>query len=108
MPADAPLACTLAPAAQPARLARIEALGRAALRAADTGPRTAILRFDAAPAHERELAAIVAAESACCAFLEFAQARSGDALELRIDAPPGGEETLALLVAAFRDAPPPS
>jgi hypothetical protein len=101
MPTDLPIACSLTADELPARLADMEAIGRDALLAVVTSGRRATLRFRSRAATRERLAAIVAAESQCCAFLKFGLVDAGDALVLSIDAPPGAEPVLDDLVAAF-------
>lgn len=96
-----PIACTVEAGEMPARLAEIEAFGRDAFLSAETGPRTATLRFAQSDENEHRLAEIVAAESKCCAFLTFAQTRDGEAQVLRLEAPEGGESMLRALAAAL-------
>jgi hypothetical protein len=82
MTPEPPIACTLTAAQMPARLAEI----RAGICDQPTRAR---------------LAAIVAAESACCAFLEFDLEDGPAETVLTIEAPNGGEEVMHQLVEAF-------
>jgi hypothetical protein len=102
MARELPIACSLSAAELPARLAAIGAVGREGLVDARVNDAQALLRFraDVRP----RLAAIVAAEAQCCAFLAMSlgDADGHDEVELRIEAPPGGEATMHELVAAFK------
>ncbi len=102
MPDDQPIACTLTAAELPNRLAEIRAIGASSLRSADAGASDAVLHFDAEPGIRERLSAIVAAESRCCAFLDFDLADAPDELVLMICAPKGGEPVMHELVEAFR------
>ncbi len=101
MPTDLPIACSLAAAELPARLAEMTALGREALLDVRAGERSARLRFAGSAAVRARVNAIVAAEAQCCAFLAMAVVEQADAVTLSIDAPAGAEAVLRDLVAAF-------
>lgn len=96
MPPDVPIACTLSPAELPDRLAGARELGAQALRGLEVSDRRAVLRF---AGHREDVDALVAAESACCAFFEFGVREDGDRVELEIRTPEGGELVLRGLVA---------
>ncbi len=98
MTVDLPIACTLSAEQLSARVAEIAALGRDALIETDENL-TVRLRND--PETRARLAAIIAAESKCCAFLGFDVSESHDELRLTISAPAGGEQVARELVAAF-------
>lgn len=101
MTSQLPIACTLSAAELPARLDAIRAVGRDALRSKrQDGPR-AVLLFDLAPDVEQRLAAIVAAEARCCAFLTMTLAAESDAIVLTIDAPADAGPVLKQLLEAF-------
>lgn len=93
-----PIACTLSPAEQPRRAEQIRAVGRDGLIHAERGGR-AVLRFR--PEVRARVEEIVAAESACCAFLDFELAEEDDAIVLRIAAPEGAEPAAQLLADLF-------
>ena len=96
MSKETSLACTLNTAERSARLARARELGERALVGVEVSDRQALLRFRG----ERErVEALVAVESECCAFFEFATIRNGDDTELKIETPEGGEPLLRGLVA---------
>ncbi len=104
MTTDPPIACSLTAAEMPARLAEIRAVGDAGLRSAEADDSGAVLRFDTDPDLRTRLAAIVAAESVCCAFLEFGLEDTATETVLTIQAPEGGEQVVHQLVGAFRGA----
>ena len=100
-----PIACTLAPAEMPQRAAEIGALGRDGLLGVERGERQVSLRFRRDPAIRRRVEGIAAAESRCCAFLDFTVSDAEDATVLTIAAPAGAEPVmhdLADLFAATR------
>jgi hypothetical protein len=75
----------------------IRELGEQALIGLDASDRRARLRFQG----ERDrVEALVAAESQCCAFFQFAIARDGEETEVEIRTREGGEPLLRALVAA--------
>jgi hypothetical protein len=91
-----PIACTLAAAERRARMDGARELGERALVGVEVHDRRALLRFHG----ERDAVdALVDAESACCAFFEFTTTRDGDATQLEIRTPEGGESLLRGLVA---------
>ena len=98
---EIPIACTLDAAQMGARGREIRALGRAALTGLERGEKRVTLRFRADPSIREGLASIVAAESRCCAFLDFTLADEGDATVLTIAAPEGGEPTMHELAHLF-------
>jgi hypothetical protein len=73
-------ACTLGPAQLSRRLEELGALGADALR-------SAVLRFRATPEIRGRLERIVAAESECCAFLDFELTDEEGELVLRVTVP---------------------
>jgi hypothetical protein len=96
-----PIACTLSSAQLPRRQAEIRALGRDGLVAVAEEPQRAVLRFRPDPAIRARVEAIVAAESECCAFLDFMLEHDVDATVLTISAPNGGAEMVHELVVAL-------
>jgi hypothetical protein len=98
---DLPVACTLDAAEMAQRGAEIRALGRDGLEVAERGERSVTLRFRADPAIRERVEAIVAAESRCCAFLDFSVAEAEDATVLTIAAPEGAEPALHDLAGLF-------
>lgn len=102
MPTPLPIACTLTAAELPARLDAIRAVSRDALRSKERDGTRAVLRFDHAPGVHERLAAIVAAEATCCAFLTMTLADDEPAaVTLTIDAPADAAPLLDGLLAAF-------
>jgi hypothetical protein len=96
MPQETPIACALGPGERRARIDSARELGERALVGLNVHERRAVLRFHG----DRDAVdALVAAETACCAFFEFATARHGDDTELEIRTPEGGEPLLRGLVA---------
>jgi hypothetical protein len=96
-----PIACSLTAAELPAREAQIRALGRDGLVAAAEEADRVVLRFRPDPEIRERVAAIVAAESECCAFLDFTIEHDDGATVLTIAAPNGGGEMLHELAAMF-------
>jgi hypothetical protein len=83
----APIACTLTPDGMTARLSLIDALAADGLLgrdATDTGIR---VRLRDTPEIEQRTRELVAAESVCCAFLDFALDRRDGELVLDIRGP---------------------
>jgi hypothetical protein len=100
MTTEPPIACTLTEAERPARRDEMAAIARD-LMSVDAQECRAVLRFrPVAGTHER-VAAFVAAESRCCAFLRLELHEDPDALTLTIDGAPGAEPVIGDLVAAF-------
>jgi hypothetical protein len=94
-------ACTLPTAERPLRLAELDSLFAASLRAVeragDTRARLLLAGDDSLPERVRRLAD---AESACCSFFTFDVSTSVDGLvAFDIDVPPAYAEVLAGLVA---------
>lgn len=98
MTPEIPIACTLSADERPARLAEIKALGRDAL--IGTGA-DGTLRFRNDPGIRARLAAIVAAESRCCPFLDMELSFSEAELRLAIRAPGEAEPVARELAATF-------
>jgi hypothetical protein len=105
MPDEAPVACSLAAGDLARRLAEIAQIGAGSLidrRAAEGGRQ--LLRFRADASTRRRLQAVIAAEAACCAFLDLSLGQDGDALVLSIAAPERGRELAEGLAATFGGA----
>jgi hypothetical protein len=98
---DAPVACSLGAAERERRLAAIAAVGRAALLDREEVGGLCLLRFRGGAETRRALEQIVAAEAACCPFLELELSESGGELRLAIGAPDEGRPTAEALAAAF-------
>jgi len=103
MPTEPAIACSLSAGDRAIRGAQIAQLGRRSLRDAHLADRRATLRFAPGEDVAEGVAAIVAAEAECCAFLNMAVERDDEAVVLTIDAPSGAEPVLQQLVEAFRD-----
>lgn len=97
MPTEVPIACTLGGSDRRARAVAIRELGEQALIGLDASDRRARLRFQG---QRDRVEALVAAESQCCAFLQFTMAEDGEETEVEIRTPEGGEPLLRALVAA--------
>jgi hypothetical protein len=98
MTSDPQIACSLSADELPKRLAEIRAIGRDSLLA--VSPEGA-LRFRADQATRARLEAVIAAESACCSFLDFDLRERNGELVLTIAAPEGAEPLAFDLVNAF-------
>lgn len=96
---DQPIACTLTPDDTTARVALIEALtadGLLERTATETGIRVRLLdRADI----ERRTQELVAAESRCCAFLDFDLRRENGALLLDISGPEDARPVIEMFFA---------
>lgn len=101
MTAELPIACSLSAAELPGRLAEMADLGRSGLRGVERRDARAVLRFRADPEIRERLAAVVAAEAECCAFLDIALSDDDDGVALTISAPADARPILDELVAAF-------
>ena len=98
MAQETPIACTLSGEDRPARIALARKLGERALVGLEVRDRRALLRFQG----ERErVDDLVAGESECCGFFEFATTWKGEETELEIRTPVGGEPLLRGLVAGI-------
>jgi hypothetical protein len=83
----------------PRRAEQIRAVGRDGLIRAERGGRRTVLRFR--PEVRARVEEIVAAESSCCAFLDFELVEDSGAIVLSIAAPDGGEPAAQLLADLF-------
>jgi hypothetical protein len=98
-----PIACSLDASALRNRLAEIGATGAANLLAHEADGLTHRLRFRRDPETQERLERIVAAEAACCPFLELDLAQGDGALTLSISGPPEARGTIEAMAAAFGD-----
>ena len=105
MPTELPIACSLSATELPARFAQMAELGRDALVAVELSGTHATLRFAAGAGVRERVTSVVAAESACCAFLAMQVRDEPDAVVLDITAPEDAEPVLRELVDAFRGEP---
>jgi hypothetical protein len=96
-----PIACSLSAAELPARQAEIRALAGDGLVDMTQEAGRAILCFRPDPEIRERVEAIVAAESECCAFLDFKVEHGAEATVLTVSAPNGGAETVDQLAATF-------
>jgi hypothetical protein len=96
---DPPIACTLTPDGMTARLALIDALAADGLL--DRTPTDAGLRVRLrdTPDIEQRTRELVAAESACCAFLDFDLRHEGGDLVLEISGPGEARPVIELFFA---------
>lgn len=96
---ELPIACTLTHDGMTARLELIDALAADGLldrTPTDTGLR---VRLRDTPAIEQRTRDLIAAESKCCAFLDFDLGRDGGDLVLDITAPADARPVLELFFA---------
>jgi hypothetical protein len=96
---DLPIACTLPPDGITARLALIEALyadGLLQRTPTDDGLR---VRLRDTPEIEQRTRELVAAESRCCAFLDFALGRANGDLVLDISGPEDARPVIEMFFA---------
>jgi hypothetical protein len=99
MTSPLPIACTLTPGGMTARLALIDALAADGLL--DRTPTEAGLRVRLrdTPEIERRTRELVAAESQCCAFLDFALGREDGDLVLDIAGPQDARAVIEMFFA---------
>ena len=97
--ADAPIACTLTPSEYRSRTRDLADLARRALLTREPIAGGQRLTFIDIPAVEGELAAAVAAEATCCAFLNMQLDRRDDALVLDVTGPADAQPIIAQLFA---------
>ena len=96
-----PIACSLGATDLAARGAELRALGGDGLVSVSEAPGRAVLTFRPDAEIRERVDAIVAAESECCAFLDFRVEHGTEATVLTISAPNGGAEVVNGLAAAF-------
>lgn len=94
-----PIACTLDPAAMPDRVAEWQALldGATARERTSDGALVVVLAADTSLP---ELARLVAAEQACCAFFSFSITADQRGVGLEVRAPAGADEIVTALFGA--------
>jgi hypothetical protein len=96
---DLPIACTLTPDGMTARMALIDALAADGLldrSATESGMR---MRLRDTPDIERRTRELVAAESTCCAFLDFDLGRENGDLVLDVNGPAAARPVIDMLFA---------
>jgi hypothetical protein len=98
---EIPIACTLDRAKMRQRGEDLRALGRAALTAVERGERHVALRFRPHPGIRERVEQLVAAESQCCAFLDFTITHERDATVVTIVSPPDGAPVMHELADRF-------
>jgi hypothetical protein len=98
---EIPIACTLDRAQMRQRGEDIRTLGRAALTTVERGERHVVLRFRPDPEIRRQVEQLVAAESECCAFLDFMITHERDATAVTIVSPPEGAPVMHELADRF-------
>jgi hypothetical protein len=96
---DAPLACTLPAGAYARRVRDLSDLAQRALVHREPIAGGERLTFADEPGVERDLAAAVAAETACCAFLTLRLDRHEHDLALTVTGPPAAQHVIAELFA---------
>jgi hypothetical protein len=95
-----PIACTLSPDGFRARLALIDALAVDGLLDREPTATGLRVRLRDTPEIEQRTRELVAAESACCAFLNFDLGRDAGDLVLDINGPEDAQPIIELFFAA--------
>jgi hypothetical protein len=95
---DLPIACTLSPDGMSARMALIDALADGVLDRTPTASGMRV-RLRDTPDIEQRTRELVAAESACCAFLDFTLAREDGDLVLDITGPQNARPVIEMFFA---------
>jgi pentose-5-phosphate-3-epimerase len=101
MPRDLPIACSLDASALEQRLAAIAEVGAESLVEHVEESGRHVLRFQRDARSRERLEGIVAAEAACCAFLDLSLDDDGDHLILSVAAPEAGQPTADGFARAF-------
>lgn len=101
---ELPIACTLTPEGMTDRLAFIDELVADGLLDRTSTPTGLRLRLRDAPQVEQRTRELIAAESECCAFLDFALGREDGELVLDISGPEDARPVIELLFASMVDA----
>ena len=96
---DQPIACTLTPDGMTARLAVIDALAADGLLDRTLTESGLRLRLRDTPEIEHRTRELVAAESQCCAFLDFELGRDGGDLVLDISGPDDARPVIDMFFA---------
>src|SRR6478672_8554821 len=97
---ELPIACTLSPDGMTARLALIDALAVDGLLGRAPTAQGMRVRLRDTPDVERRTRELVAAESACCAFLDFTLGREDGDLVLEITGPQNARAVIDMFFAA--------
>jgi hypothetical protein len=98
---EEPIACSLNASELERRLTEIAEIGAEGLTGRGVDGGRHVLRFHADSETRHRLEAIVAAEAACCSFLDLSLGEQGDELILSINAPEVGREVADGLAVAF-------
>jgi len=96
---DSPIACSLSPDGMTACLALIDALAADGLLDRTTTDAGMRVRLRDTPEIERRTRELVAAESRCCAFLDFDLGRAGGDLVLNIAGPEEARPVIEMFFA---------
>ena len=96
-----PIACSLSGADYAARVEELKALGGDGLVSVAQAPGRVVLRFRPEADIRKRVEAAAAAESECCAFLDFRVEHGAEATTLTITAPNGGAEVVREFAALF-------
>jgi hypothetical protein len=96
---EQPIACALSPGQYKDRAGELAALAARALRFREQTPDGERLIFTDGEDTERELRAVIAAESSCCAFLRMDLQRADESLVLDIAGPQDARPIIAELFA---------
>ena len=96
---EQPIACTLTPGEYQDRTGELAELAARALRSREQTADGERLVFADGPDTERELRAVITAESSCCAFLRMDLQRTDDGLVLDIIGPQDARPVIAELFA---------
>ena len=97
---ELPIACTLSPDGMSARLALIDALAADGLLDRTPTASGMRVRLRDTPDIEQRTRELVAAESACCAFLDFTLGREDGDLVLDIKGPQNARPVIEMFFAA--------
>ena len=97
---DLSIACTLSPDGMTARLALIDALAAEGLLERTVTTAGLRVRLRDTPEIEQRTRALVAAESACCAFLDFNLGRQDGDLVLDISGPADARPVIDMFFAS--------
>ena len=96
---ELPIACTLTPDGMTARVALIAALASDGLLDRTSTASGVRVRLRDTPDVERRTRELVAAETECCAFLDFELARDGGDLVLEISGPADARPVIEMFFA---------
>jgi hypothetical protein len=96
-----PIACSLSGADFAARVDELKALGGDGLVSVAEAPGRVVLHFRPEADIRKRVEAAAAAESECCAFLDFRVEHGAEATTLTIAAPNGGAEVVGEFATLF-------